>query len=333
MNHRSAPRLVDLQRKMYAVLNESDGQVYHSIKWGKDDGSINLIISEDSETEVLTIAGRILEKIGTGIHPTQICILCKQKPQEYTTSIIEKLRQKGIYARIENDYQDLIKESIVVILLSVLSLSCNRKQPDDWQIIISSILELWNISSTQSHDDYFNAQKQIDEELLWIKQQFSLITTKMEFYDVLKKIVSFLRFDRIRAVFPEYSQGKYINDVLNKFAKCFWLELEESNMNLNMAIERFKGLHSIPIMTIHKSKGLEYDTVFFVGLEDSAFWNFKRQPDEDRCAFFVALSRAKSEVSFSFCKNRNHQTQKHNDINEFFDLLQEPGIANIITSS
>ena len=77
---------------------------------------------------------------------------------------------------------------------------------------------------------------------------------------------------------------------------------------------------------------VEYDTVFFVGLEDAAFWNFINQPEEDRCAFFVALSRAKSEVSFSFCKNRNHKTQKHNDINEFFDLLQEPGIANIITA-
>lgn len=38
-----------------------------------------------------------------------------------------------------------------------------------------------------------------------------------------------------------------------------------------MAIENFCGDHSIPIMTIHKSKGLEYNAVYFVGLEDSAF--------------------------------------------------------------
>ena len=245
--------------------------------------------------------------------------------------IIDYLGQKGIYARIENDYQDLIKEPIIEIILSILSLTCNRKHPDDWQVLVYSIIELWNISGTQSVDEYFNVQNQIDDELLRIKQQFSLVTTKSEFYEVLKEIVSFLKFDCIKAVFPEYSQGKYLNDVLNRFAKLFWDELEKTSIDLNMSIERFKGLHSIPIMTIHKSKGLEYDTVFFVGLEDAAFWNFKNQPEEDRCAFFVALSRAKSEVSFSFCKNRNHKTQKHNDINEFFDLLQEPGIANIIT--
>lgn len=330
MNHRSAPRLVDLQRKMYAALHESNSQVFHSQKWGISDGKINLIISENTESEALSIVSCILKKIESGIQPTQIGILCKQKPQEYTTSIIKELGRKGIYARIENDYQDLIKEPVVEIILSILSLSCNRKLPDDWQKIVSSIIELWDISYVQSDDEYFNAQNLIDEELLWIKQQFSLITTELEFYTVLKQIVSFLRFDRIRAVFPEYSQGYYINDVLNKFAKYFWLELEKTTIDLNMAIERFKGLHSIPIMTIHKSKGLEYDTVFFVGLEDSAFWNFRNQPDEDRCAFFVALSRAKSEISFSFCKNRNYRMQKHNDINEFFDLLKEPGIANII---
>ena len=71
----------------------------------KDDGIINLIISENSESEALTITNSIIKKIETGISPTQICILCKQKPQDFTQIIIDYLGQKGIYARIENDYQ------------------------------------------------------------------------------------------------------------------------------------------------------------------------------------------------------------------------------------
>lgn len=100
----------------------------------------------------------------------------------------------------------------------------------------------------------------------------------------------------------------------------------------NLAIENFRGDHSVPIMTIHKSKGLEYNAVYFIGLEDSAFWNFRNQPDEDRCTFFVALSRAKASVTFTFCKKRSGMKcpmQRHNAINEFFDLLQRPGIAEV----
>jgi ATP-dependent exoDNAse (exonuclease V) beta subunit len=33
-------------------------------------------------------------------------------------------------------------------------------------------------------------------------------------------------------------------------------------------------------MTIHKSKGLEYHTVIFVGLDDGAWWSFKKDEYE-----------------------------------------------------
>lgn len=134
-------------------------------------------------------------------------------------------------------------------------------------------------------------------------------------------------------MFPAYNQGSYLIDQLTKFQKYMWVELEKTHINWSLAIENFEGLHSVPIMTIHKSKGLEYDVVYFVGLEDSAFWNFKNQPEEDRCAFFVALSRAKSELLFTFCEFRYssiYPKQSHDQINEFFELLTTPGTAKII---
>jgi len=73
--------------------------------------------------------------------------------------------------------------------------------------------------------------------------------------------------------------------------------------------------------------------VYFIGLEDSAFWNFRNQPEEDRCAFFVAISRAKRELMFTFSKLRSeskYPIQSHNQINEFFELLSTPGVAEII---
>ena len=145
--------------------------------------------------------------------------------------------------------------------------------------------------------------------------------------------IQFWGAKRIKATFPAYSQGNYLNDQLSKFQSYMWEELETTQYEWLLAIENFIGLHSVPIMTIHKSKGLEYDVVYFVGLEDSAFWNFKNQPEEDRCAFFVALSRAKKEILFTFCKYRysnRYPEQSHNQINEFFELLKMPGVAKII---
>ena len=37
-------------------------------------------------------------------------------------------------------------------------------------------------------------------------------------------------------------------------------------------LDAYEGLHTVPLVTNHKSKGLEYHTVIFVGLDDRAWW-------------------------------------------------------------
>jgi superfamily I DNA/RNA helicase len=332
MNHRSAPRLVDLQRKMYDSLNESDSTICVSDKWKPDDGVVTLLIAEDEENEAVTIAEHISAQIESGIEPNKLCILCKQKPKDYAPKIIEKLSKRQIYARIEDDYQNLIKEPVVEILISILRLAVDRKHPHDWEFIVSTTADLWSIGSRQSNDDYFEMQDALSEEIEQLSGMMKDITCKKNLHALLKHAIQFWGAKHIKATFPTYSQGTYLNDQLNKFQSYMWIELETTQMDWLLAIENFEGLHSVPIMTIHKSKGLEYDVVYFVGLEDSAFWSFKNQPEEDRCAFFVALTRAKTEIMFTFCKYRyssRYPEQSHNQINEFFELLQTPGIATI----
>ena len=156
----------------------------------------------------------------------------------------------------------------------------------------------------------------------------------MSCHPFLKHLIKFPGIERIKANFQCYEQGEYLNELLKKYQELVWKEYEAVKGNWMNALENFEGKHSVPIMTIHKSKGLEYEFVCFVGLEDSAFWNFRSQPEEDRCAFFVALSRAKKEVMFTFSHYRDrgrYSYQSHNEINEFFELLQEPGVAKLIT--
>jgi superfamily I DNA/RNA helicase len=92
------------------------------------------------------------------------------------------------------------------------------------------------------------------------------------------------------------------------------------------AIQALKGEDTIPIMNTHKSKGLEFHTVIFVGLEDSAFWNYHKQPTSDNNTFFVALSRAKERVLFTFCHQRplpkNGGQQKAEAINAIHELIK-----------
>ena len=159
------------------------------------------------------------------------------------------------------------------------------------------------------------------------------VEAKNDFEYLIQYIIDFWGISRIKAQFPEYQQGNYLNEKICKFVDIFWKEYELGEKDWIRAIENFIGVHSIPIMTIHKSKGLEYSAVYFIGLEDSAFWNFLNQSEEDRCAFFVALSRAKEFLMFTFSEYRSnlkYPDQKRKNIDEFYELLQKSNVIEVI---
>jgi len=93
-------------------------------------------------------------------------------------------------------------------------------------------------------------------------------------------------------------------------------------------IDRYAGTHDSPLMTVHKSKGLEYDTVFFIGLDDSSWWSHTPGNPDGIATFFVALSRAKQRAVFLFCASRGAR----NKVSELFAMLTRAGVAEVAVS-
>ena len=167
-NYRSAPRLVLLQKEMYNALKEKKTEVIPSEKWASDAGEITLFIAEDEKLEALAVVEDIKKQLAEGIEPKDMCILCKQKPQDYSPSIIEELEKLGIRARIETEYQDLLKEPIVELTLNILSCAINRKQPQKWEQVVAAVMDLWNVDTTQGNTSYEKVQDhlyQLTEQL------------------------------------------------------------------------------------------------------------------------------------------------------------------------
>lgn len=70
---------------------------------------------------------------------------------------------------------------------------------------------------------------------------------------------------------------------------------------MKLALRRFSDDQAVRILTIHKSKGLEFDSVILLGVETETFWG---KEDEERCAFFVGASRAKQRLVMTVCALR-----------------------------
>lgn len=75
----------------------------------------------------------------------------------------------------------------------------------------------------------------------------------------------------------------------------------------------------IKLMTIHASKGLEFDYVFIVGLEQGLFPH-EEDGEEERRLFYVALTRARKKIYLSWAQIRTiFGAQKVNVASEFID--------------
>ena len=79
-----------------------------------------------------------------------------------------------------------------------------------------------------------------------------------------------------------------------------------------------------PLLTITKSKGLEYDLVILLGLDDDQWWSFKNNPEEGHSTFFVAASRARERLFMTI-----RQGQRTTKINEIYELLKQAGVGGV----
>ena len=203
--------------------------------------------------------------------------------------------------------------------------------PDDWDYIYDILCELEGIDESCKPQIIKDFIKKVELMIHDTKKKLN-ITKKEQFSDLVDSKIEDISYEKFASKFQQYKSRDYFDKLVDQFKKLVWIEYDETKDWIK-AIDNFEGKNSISIMTIHKSKGLEYDTIFFVGLEDSAFWNFKNQPDEDRCAFFVALSRAKRRIDFTFSSNRPTKfsnIQKRDCINEFYELFKDTGIVKKI---
>ena len=331
MNHRSVPKLVEFQKEVYQILNSNHSSIQINNYPEFQEGEITLFEFENESLEAELIANDIESKIQGGIRPSEICILAKQKVDDYSSKLITTLSSKGIKARIENEYQELLKDPTCNLLLDLISCSQGKRDPLIWENISNFYGNINGIDEFTDKLILAKSYKEIDNIVSDITYLISnVIPNEESMLNLIDCIIEKIDEKRIISNFSIYNGKSDLDIIVKNFSKLLYKEYSQTQGEWLDIVSSFKGENSIPIMTIHKSKGLEYEAVYFLGLEDSAFWNFNNQPEEDKSAFFVALSRAKSYLIFTYCKLRNNRAQNNRNINEIYSLLIQSSLVDVV---
>ena len=331
MNHRSVPKLVEFQKEVHQILNSNHSSIQSNYYPEFQEGEITLFEFENESLESKLIANDIESKIQGGIRPSEICILAKQKVDDYSSKLITTLNSKGIKARIENEYQELLKDPTCNLLLDLISCSQGKRDPLIWENISNFYGNINGIDELTDELILAKSYKEIDNIVSDITYLISnVIPNEESMLKLIDCIIEKIDEKRIISNFSTYNRKSDLDIIVKNFSKLLYKEYSQTQGEWLDTVSSFKGENSIPIMTIHKSKGLEYEVVYFLGLEDSAFWSFNDQPEEDKSAFFVALSRAKSHLIFTYCKLRNNSPQNNRNINEIYSLLTQSNLVDVI---
>lgn len=92
--------------------------------------------------------------------------------------------------------------------------------------------------------------------------------------------------------------------------RCFMTDyLSEVSLMTDQDNETDEDLEKVTLMTVHAAKGLEFDAVFIVGLEENLFpsdmsGDSEREIEEERRLFYVAMTRARKYLTLLFATTR-----------------------------
>lgn len=326
-NHRSVSRLVGVQQFFALALDPDAAQVVSARPEPPEAGECRAFQFTNEQAEAEHLAGLIRGWIrDEGLAPRDICVLCRMKTAAYTATLIARLAAEDIAARIEDNFQRVLSEDICAALMDMLTLATQRSAPLAWERTLGFLSFL-----SGGYDD--TAAHNLAARLLAFTDELArrltdAITGEDEIRAQLLDVLAFFGRDEVCAALPQYAQGSFLDELLDDLTG--FLVEARARFAWPEAIAAVIGTGSVPIMTTHKSKGLEFHTMVFIGLEDDALFNYARDPDEETCGIFVALSRAKQRAFFTFSSQRTvgrFAAKSRHAIGGLYGLFAQAGIV------
>lgn len=324
-NYRSVPELVHIQHAIAQVV-EADSVKPESATHHQDKGVCSILGFENPESEATFLANFIHGEIDGGASPRDFCILARQSTGTMVALLQAELRTRGVSLRDESLLQDLRAEPVTHIVMLALRLGISLRDSKAWSDLTS---ELSILAGLDDESDSVELEQLTIAHKNWAQD---FIRCNADIKDFPSGIVALIGAARYRACYRQYMNGAYLEKVTKDLGDALKCSLENAG-SVEGVVADFVGENIVPAMSIHKSKGLEFKTVIFMGLEDEQWWNFRAQPEEEKRAFFVAFSRAIHSVLFTFSEERQKwgrltQTNRK-QVGTLFDILQQAGVELI----
>ena len=364
-NYRSTKRILDTANELIRNNKSSKGKTLWTD--GSEGEKIKIFNAKTPYDEAEFIVKEIKAKSKSGVDYKDMTILYRTNAQSRVLE--EKLLEGNVPYKIYGGMQFFQRKEIKDIL-AYLNLLNNRNDNHNFYRIINvpkrsigeKTLEKIAEIANERNIPMLDALQFVDETNI----RGAVKNTLKDFYNMIQGIYLSLDELSVKEVFDEViTKTKYfdsiednkedrvknIEELLNSI-----IELEKRNPHISLADyldmvsltastdEMEENENFVKLMTIHSSKGLEFDYVFIAGMEDGlfpscSFESSEEDIEEERRLCYVAVTRAKKELYISYASERmtwgqmNYNRKPSRFIYEMKQDNLEYLVNNIITLS
>lgn len=323
-NFRSKPTLLRLQNKIIQRMDPNS--VMPDEQLLGDEGEIILREYQNSLDEAIEIADFIQKWSNEENVPlSEIAILISKQADLYGQLIMQELDKRQIPYRNEQQLQDISSEPIARLIVDYLLCLYGKKEANAWIRLEEQLMpfvddEELEFSQRLYFQDFFSEQQRKVKQTIQNGNKYS------DWWERVKEFLKKVSLEAIVALSAEYESKSRLNELIRETQKHID-ELLKKEQDLVKALRYFSDDQAVRILTIHKSKGLEFHTVVMLAVENETFWG---NPDEERCAFFVGVSRAKLRLLLTYSQQREKPEGytkswrvNRNKQDEYWEYLEE----------
>jgi superfamily I DNA/RNA helicase len=341
-NFRSTQQLVDLQHRFATRLDPASQQQQSQVVPPVGETPIEVWSFSTATREAEAIAAWIAADIEeSGRQPSDYALIARQLVADLEPELAEALAAQGL--RIRNDdakvgetrLQDLLKDELARLLIGLVRLGATRGgQPRTWRDVTGTLSRL--APSQRDREVGSRLDDDLSDFLTELRTWFAdtPLTEEspadgvtIDLSEVIAealtgKLTTFVKLGDVahKRIFGDRPEDVQVT------LEAFKIRLTEVLQRVDSWTEvadAFTDDDAVPLLTVHRSKGLEYHTVFFIGLDSDQWWAHAKNTVESTMTFFVGVSRAAERLIFTQCDQRGTPAP----LADIYSVLDQAGVS------
>lgn len=340
-NFRSTQQLVDLQHLFAQRLDPQSQQQLSQVVSQVGDSPTQIWSFATATREADSVAAWIAADIEqSGRPPSEYALIARQRVADLEPELARALGEQGL--KVRNDdaqvgglrLQDLLKDELVRLLVGLMRLAASRGgQPQVWRDVTATLSQV--APTGREREVGSNVEDALSDFLAELRVWFARVPIAdlvsddggIDLHDVaiqglMERLTTFVRFDDISRKGVLADRPEDLAVILESF-KARLVEVLARVDSWDEVADAFTEAEAVPLLTIHRSKGLEYHTVFFIGLDSGQWWAHARNTLESTMTFFVGVSRAAERLVFTQCDERGTAAP----LADIYGVLEQAGVS------